>query len=205
MAKKICWGLFAAVVILMGVRIIFVNVTYPDAIFKNMKESSELLYRDCRISIGDTTYYSKAEWKKYINGLGIQSEEEKNNIQYIKNAEGNKQRDYFVSYDPDDEYYVLTIDVTIKNESDEQTDCYYDELFNIVESKQADGEYFDKYYFNAVNETISGEKHEDSLNPGEERTVTYIYITNSEKERLYVQVIDIKGYQLFRLNIKNKK
>ena len=56
MAKKICWGLFAAVVILMGVRIIFVNVTYPDAVFKNVKESSELLYRDCRISIGDTTY-----------------------------------------------------------------------------------------------------------------------------------------------------
>lgn len=205
MAKKICWGLFAAVVILMGVRIIFVNVTYPDAVFKNVKESSELLYRDCRISIGDTTYYSKAEWKKYINGLGILAEEEKNNIQYIKSVDRNKQSDYFVSYDPDDEYYVLTIDVTIKNESDEETDCYYDELFNIVESKQADGEYFDKYYFNAVNETILGEKHEDSLNPGEGRTVTYIYITNSEKERLYVQVVDIKGYQLFRLNIKDKQ
>ena len=164
MAKKICWGLFAAVVILMGVRIIFVNVTYPDAVFKNVKESSELLYRDFRISIGDTTYYSKAEWKKYINGLGILAEEEKNNIQYIKSVDRNKQSDYFVSYDPDDEYY-----------------------------------------FNVVNETILGEKHEDSLNPGEERTVTYIYITNSEKERLYVQVVDIKGYQLFRLNIKDKQ
>lgn len=137
--------------------------------------------------------------------MGILAEEEKNNIQYIKSVDRNKQSDYFVSYDPDDEYYVLTIDVTIKNESDEETDCYYDELFNIVESKQADGEYFDKYYFNVVNETILGEKHEDSLNPGEERTVTYIYITNSEKERLYVQVVDIKGYQLFRLNIKDKQ
>ena len=71
MAKKICWGIFALIILVMGVRVVYVNATYPNARFKTVDSSEEMKYRDCSIKIDNVTYYSKSQWSKYAKEQGF--------------------------------------------------------------------------------------------------------------------------------------
>lgn len=205
MAKKICWGIFALIILVMGVRVVYVNATYPNARFKTVDSSEEMKYRDCSIKIDDVTYYSKSQWSKYANEQGFELEEDKHKIQYFNNINRDAGYEYLVSYDPESDYYVLTMKVTVRNDADTDVSFYYRELMNIVQSKMTGSENLDSYYFALVNNMKTEESSQCKLKSGEEKTMTYIYVTNERKPKLYAQIIDIKGYQLMKLNIEDKQ
>ena len=113
--------------------------------------------------------------------------------------------EYLVSYDPESDYYVLTMEVTVRNDADTDVSFYYRELMNIVQSKMTGSENLDSYYFALVNNMKTEESSQCKLKAGEKKTMTYIYVTNERKPKLYAQIIDIKGYQLMKLNIEDKQ
>lgn len=205
MAKKICWGIFALIILVMGVRVVYVNATYPNARFKTVDSSEEMKYRDCSIIIDNVTYYSKSQWSKYAKEQGFELEEDKHKIQYFNNINRDAGYEYLVSYDPESDYYVLTMEVTVRNDADTDVSFYYRELMNIVQSKMTGSENLDSYYFALVNNMKTEESSQCKLKAGEKKTMTYIYVTNERKPKLYAQIIDIKGYQLMKLNIEDKQ
>lgn len=205
MAKKICWGIFALIILVMGVRVVYVNATYPNARFKTVDSSEEMKYRDCSIKIDNVTYYSKSQWSKYAKEQGFELEEDKHKIQYFNNINRDAGYEYLVSYDPESDYYVLTMEVTVRNDADTDVSFYYRELMNIVQSKMTGSENLDSYYFALVNNMKTEESSQCKLKAGEEKTMKYIYVTNERKPKLYAQIIDIKGYQLMKLNIEDKQ
>ena len=125
MAKKICWGIFALIILVMGVRVVYVNATYPNARFKTVDSSEEMKYRDCSIKIDNVTYYSKSQWSKYAKEQGFELEEDKHKIQYFNNINRDAGYEYLVSYDPESDYYVLTMEVTVRNDADTDVSFYY--------------------------------------------------------------------------------
>ncbi|MGN0318400.1 MAG: hypothetical protein ACI4E1_10775 [Lachnospira sp.] len=205
MAKKICWGLLAIIILVLGVRIVYVNATYPSARFKNVDSSDELKYKDCSIKINKATYYSKSQWSDYAKTQNFKLENEKYNIKYISNVNENDEYDYLVSYDPDADYYVLTVTATIRNDSDEDISYSYTELMKIVESKMSGSEYLNSYYFCQINDMKSSEASQLNLKAGAVKTVTYAYVMNEKKPKLYAQIIDLNGYQLMKLDIEDKQ
>lgn len=200
--KKASLILFGFVFLLVLIRILYVNITYPNASFRYVSSDSELQSKDFEINIESSTMYDKEQWKTYIESEGFIIEEKKNKITSVVNAAemDNRDYDYLVNYNPAIDYSVYMFKVRFTNIKDTKSHLNTSSIMNIVKSVSDSGIYYDKYYYKLLNEDIN-----DNVEPGESVTRTLVYISNNKYDKLYAQVITLGNYQMKEIEMKHVK
>lgn len=200
--KKASLILFGFVFLLVLIRILYVNITYPNASFRYVSSESELQCKDFEINIESSTMYDKEQWKTYIESEGFIIEEKKNKITSVVNAAeiDNRDYDYLVNYNPAIDYSVYMFKVRFTNIKDTKSHLNTSSIMNIVKSVSDSGIHYDKYYYKLLNEDIN-----DNIEPGESVTRTLVYISNNKYDKLYAQVITLGNYQMKEIEMKHVK
>ena len=78
--NKISAGLMIGVILVMAIRIAYVNITYPSTDIKIIKNSDTLYKKDYSVKVLSATDYTRDEWGDRIGQLGILHEEDVYNI-----------------------------------------------------------------------------------------------------------------------------
>lgn len=196
----------AAVVLLaaMIIRIAYVNLTYPYAGMRQIKEGNEIKGNKYTIEISEADVYSKSGWLKKIEGFQVAREEEANNVQYYKAANKDKIPDYYVGYNPQDDYEVVELNVKIKNTTGEDLKISLKKIITLAREMNSQSEFMDSYYTDQINEKLSGSKFKGMLKEGEEVSVKLIFICDSSVDEMYAESIELGNNQIMKLNLTRK-
>ncbi len=196
----------AAVVLLaaMIIRIAYVNLTYPYAGMRQIKEGNEIKGNKYTIEISEADVYSKSGWLKKIEGFQVAREEEANNVQYYKAANKDKIPDYYVGYNPQDDYEVVELNVKIKNTTGEDLKISLKKIITLAREMNSQSEFMDSYYTDQINEKLSGSKFKGMLKEGEEVSVKLIFICDRSVDELYAESIELGNNQIMKLDLTRK-
>ena len=116
---------------------------------------------------------------------------------YVDNSVNPSDYDYYVNYNPYDDYYVLTLDIMIFTQKEEIINNF---IKNIDVSKSFDTyEYYnDNYYVNELTknetETEDGYTH-----------IKRVYIMNENPDKLYLSCRDLGNNVMVKLYWENRK
>lgn len=176
--KLAVWLLLAG--ILIG-RIAYVNVTYPYAGIRNRNVGDELTYEGIDFEVGNVEYFSRDEWGKYVNQLGIEPEEEKFRLLYgqVSNDINFEDFDYPVLYNPQQEYTAILVKFKFKEPVDDKVRTMIKSNFIVSKRVNSEAFYYDDYYSKAMN---------DEENDNE---VVCVYITNEEFGHAYMLITSL--------------
>lgn len=196
----------ATVVLLaaMIIRIAYVNLTYPYAGMRQIKEGNEIKGNKYTIEISEADVYSKSGWLKKIEGFQVAREEEANNVQYYKAANKDKIPDYYVGYNPQDDYEVVELNVKIKNTTGEDLKISLKKIITLAREMNSQSEFMDSYYTDQINEKLSGSKFKGMLKEGEEVSVKLIFICDSSVDEMYAESIELGNNQIMKLDLTRK-
>ncbi len=183
----------AVLLIITACRIIYVNVTYPSGKIRYINVDDDMNYKNISFKISDSNIYSKQEWQSYIAGQNIEAEEKAHKLLYgyVDNSVNPSDYDYYVNYNPYDDYYVLTLDIMIFTQKEEIINNF---IKNIDVSKSFDTyEYYnDNYYVNELTknetETEDGYTH-----------IKRVYIMNENPDKLYLSCRDLGNNVMVKL------
>lgn len=196
----------ATVVLLaaMIIRIAYVNLTYPYAGMRQIKEGNEIKGNKYTIEISEADVYSKSGWLKKIEGFQVAREEEANNVQYYKAANKDKIPDYYVGYNPQDDYEVVELNVKIRNTTGEDLKISLKKIITLAREMNSQSEFMDSYYTDQINEKLSGSKFKGMLKEGEEVSVKLIFICDSSVDEMYAESIELGNNQIMKLDLTRK-
>lgn len=196
----------ATVVLLaaMIIRIAYVNLTYPYAGMRQIKEGNEIKGNKYTIEISEADVYSKSGWLKKIDGFQVAREEDANNVQYYKAANKDKIPDYYVGYNPQDDYEVVELNVKIKNTTGEDLKISLKKIITLAREMNSQSEFMDSYYTDQINEKLSGSKFKGMLKEGEEVSVKLIFICDSSVDEMYAESIELGNNQIMKLDLTRK-
>ena len=183
----------AVVIIITACRIIYVNVTYPSGKIKYISIDDDMNYGGVSFNISNHTIYSKAEWHQYLKSQNIDAEEKAHKLLYghVGSGVNISDYDYYVNYNPDEDYFVLTIDIWLNTRSEEIAQKF---INNIEVSKSFDTyEYYnDDYYVNKLTEK------ENDVKDGYTR-IKRVYIMDENPDKLYMSCRELGNNLMVRL------
>ena len=201
---KIAGTATVVLLVAMIIRIVYVNLTYPYAGMRQIKEGNEIKGNKYTIEISEADVYSKSGWLKKIEGFQVAREEEANNVQYYKAANKDKIPDYYVGYNPQDDYEVVELNVKIKNTTGEDLKISLKKIITLAREMNSQSEFMDSYYTDQINEKLSGSKFKGMLKEGEEVSVKLIFICDSSVDEMYAESIELGNNQIMKLDLTRK-
>lgn len=201
---KIAGTATVVLLVAMIIRIAYVNLTYPYAGMRQIKEGNEIKGNKYTIEISEADVYSKSGWLKKIEGFQVAREEEANNVQYYKAANKDKIPDYYVGYNPQDDYEVVELNVKIKNTTGEDLKISLKKIITLAREMNSQSEFMDSYYTDQINEKLSGSKFKGMLKEGEEVSVKLIFICDSSVDEMYAESIELGNNQIMKLDLTRK-
>lgn len=201
---KIAGTATVVLLVAMIIRIAYVNLTYPYAGMRQIKEGNEIKGNKYTIEISEADVYSKSGWLKKIEGFQVAREEEANNVQYYKAANKDKIPDYYVGYNPQDDYEVVELNVKIRNTTGEDLKISLKKIITLAREMNSQSEFMDSYYTDQINEKLSGSKFKGMLKEGEEVSVKLIFICDSSVDEMYAESIELGNNQIMKLDLTRK-
>ena len=196
--NKISAGLMIGVILVMAIRIAYVNITYPSTDIKIIKNSDTLYKKDYSVKVLSATDYTRDEWSDRIGHLGILHEENVYNIQYYKEEKASDTQ-YQVLYNPRDNYSVIELELEITNTSDKELYLEMSDLFNLEQGINTTPEYINDYYTSALNKNVYDKDIDISLSSYETGKYILVYICNNYSTDYYIQSIELGNYQVMKV------
>lgn len=191
--------LAAFILLAMLVRIIWVNVTYPDTDINIVTASDTLNKKGYSIRVLSAANYTRNEWNDRIKQVGVQLEEDAYNIRYYK-MEKLPDTQYQVLYNPEEDYNVVELNVEIKNTSDKELRLGISDIFNLEKNVNAKAEHINNYYTSAFNKKIYEKNTDINIAAGESEKYILVYVSDKYSSDYYIQSIEIGNYQVMKLS-----
>ena len=196
--NKISAGLMIGVILVMAIRIAYVNITYPSTDIKIIKNSDTLYKKDYSVKVLSATDYTRDEWSDRIGQRGILHEEDVYNIQYYIEEKASDTQ-YQVLYIPWDNFSVIELDLEITNTSDKELYLEMSDLFNLEQGINTTPEYINNYYTSALNKNVYDKDIDISLSSYETGKYILVYICNNYSTDYYIQSIELGNYQVMKV------
>ncbi len=192
--KKIVIIACTTVLCVILARIIYVNVTYPFAGIRYKNQGESISYLDNSYIVDSAELFNKNQWLNYIDDIGINEESKEHNIMHpgMDSGQDINDYDYYVGYNPDEDYKVLVIGLQFDSDIDEDI---IKKNFSVVGEINASKEFFDDYYSEELQSINEQEKNADNA------VRKYrVYIIKDDVDKLFLQTLEFGNNVMVRLN-----
>lgn len=165
-------------------RIVYVNVTYPYAGFRDKKQNEEATYLGVNFKVVHSELYGKEKWLEHIGKLNI-LEEAKAIVQgLVEDGE-------FIGYNPNDYYEVVVLEIEAGKDLNISS---LERNFNVVRSLNDTKEAYDSYYSGKLQEYyVKDEGQSDMIK------IYRVYIVREQAETLYLQSLEFGNNTMIKL------